>query len=122
MSMSAMLVPPPLGVSEEEAQQRFEALQAKLEDQWRLIDGFSVEEQTMVVVPSVSCWERMTANEKDLKSGRLWDSCWEKRMANEKDWPLGCLWAACLEHRMVNETDWLLGFWLASYSVRMMVN
>ena len=37
-----------------EAQRRFEVLQTRLADQWRLIDGFNVEEQTMVVVPSVS--------------------------------------------------------------------
>jgi len=54
MPISELLVPPPLGISEEEAQRRFEALQAQLIDQWRLIGGFSVEEQTMVVVPSVS--------------------------------------------------------------------
>ena len=48
------LQPPPLGVSDEEAQRRFDALQAGLVDQWRLIGGFNVHEQTMVVVPSVS--------------------------------------------------------------------
>ncbi len=45
---------PTLGVSPEEAQRRFDALQAKLVDQWKLIGGYNVFEQTMVVVPSVS--------------------------------------------------------------------
>jgi hypothetical protein len=54
MSVSPYLNPPPLGVSDEEAQRRFETLQAQLVEQWRLIGGFNVEEQTMVIVPSVS--------------------------------------------------------------------
>jgi hypothetical protein len=44
----------PLAVSSEEAQSRFDSLQAKLVDQWKLIGGYNVFEQTMVVVPSVS--------------------------------------------------------------------
>jgi hypothetical protein len=43
-----------LGASPEEARSRFDALQAKLVDQWKLIGGYNVFEQTMVVVPSVS--------------------------------------------------------------------
>jgi hypothetical protein len=49
-----VLSPPPLGISNEEAQMRFDALQAKLVNQWRLIGGFNTHEQTMVAVPSVS--------------------------------------------------------------------
>ena len=44
----------PSGVSPEEANRRFDALQAKLVDQWKLIGGYNVFEQTMVIVPSVS--------------------------------------------------------------------
>ena len=47
-------IPPPLGISKSEAERRFDELQSKLEQQWRLIGGYSVLEQTMVVVPSVS--------------------------------------------------------------------
>jgi hypothetical protein len=46
--------PPPLGISDSEAERRFDALQAALTEQWRLIGGYNDLEQTMVVVPSVS--------------------------------------------------------------------
>jgi hypothetical protein len=46
--------PPPLGISADEAQERFDELQRGLEEQWRLIGGYNDLEQTMVVVPSVS--------------------------------------------------------------------
>jgi hypothetical protein len=46
--------PPPLGISDSEAERRFDALQAALAEQWRLIGGYNDLEQTMVVVPSVS--------------------------------------------------------------------
>jgi len=46
--------PPPLGIPDEEADSRFDALQATLREQWRLIGGYNALEQTMVVVPSVS--------------------------------------------------------------------
>jgi len=46
--------PPPLGIPDEEADRRFDALQATLKEQWRLIGGYNALEQTMVVVPSVS--------------------------------------------------------------------
>jgi len=45
---------PPLGITDDEAERRFDALQATLKEQWRLIGGYNDLEQTMVVVPSVS--------------------------------------------------------------------
>ena len=43
---------PPLGVSEQEAQVRFAALQRKLVPLWEYISRFNDSEQTIVVVPS----------------------------------------------------------------------
>lgn len=54
MSEQDLLAPPRLGISAEEAEKRFDALQAQLVEQWRLIGGYNIHEQTMVVVPSVS--------------------------------------------------------------------
>jgi len=51
---SSHFVPPPLGISEEEAGRRFDALQRGLGEQWKLIRSMNQLEQTMVVVPSVS--------------------------------------------------------------------
>ncbi len=45
---------PDLGLSAEEAQSRFDALQQKLVPLWRSIQAFSQDEQTIVVVPSLS--------------------------------------------------------------------
>lgn len=43
-----------LGMSEAEAQKKFDALQQKLRTLWRTIDHISSDEQTIVVVPSIS--------------------------------------------------------------------
>jgi hypothetical protein len=43
-----------LPLLETELQRRFEALQAKLVPQWQLIEAFTDEPYTMVVVPSLS--------------------------------------------------------------------
>jgi len=43
---------PPLGISEQEAQTRFAALQRKLVPLWEIIRRFNESEQTIVVVPS----------------------------------------------------------------------
>lgn len=45
---------PPLGISEEEAETRFEALQRKLVPLWKSIESMNQEEQTIVVVPSLT--------------------------------------------------------------------
>jgi hypothetical protein len=45
---------PPLGLSEAEADARFDALQQKLEPLWRSIRAMSADEQTIVVAPSLS--------------------------------------------------------------------
>src|SRR5262245_56497341 len=47
-------VPQPLGLSEAEVQARFDALQAKLVPLWQSIEHFNQDEQTIVVVPSLS--------------------------------------------------------------------
>jgi hypothetical protein len=57
MAMMDPLPVPPLGVSEREAEIRFEKLQAKLIPLWRSISGLDPTEQgeqTVVVVPSQS--------------------------------------------------------------------
>jgi len=43
-----------ISLPEHELQERFDALQAHLADQWRLIETFSSEPRTIVVVPSLS--------------------------------------------------------------------
>ncbi len=52
MAMTPPLEVPPLGLSEEEAQSRFEALQRKLVPLWERISSINDSEQTIVVVPS----------------------------------------------------------------------
>jgi hypothetical protein len=52
--MHAGLPKPDLGLSEEEAQRRFEALQRKLVPLWRSIRAMNQDEQTIVVVPSLN--------------------------------------------------------------------
>ncbi len=52
MAMTPPLEIPPLGVSEDEAQRRFEALQQKLIPHWERIRRITDSEQTIVVVPS----------------------------------------------------------------------
>ncbi len=45
---------PPIGLSEEEAQEKFEALQSKLVPLWNTLKEFNHTEQTIVVVPSLT--------------------------------------------------------------------
>ena len=52
--MSRELPRPALGLSEDEAQRRYEALQKKLVPLWKSIQSFNKDEQTIVVVPSLS--------------------------------------------------------------------
>jgi hypothetical protein len=52
--MSNELPYPNLGIGEEEAQSRFEALQQKLVPLWKSIQAFNQDEQTIVVVPSMN--------------------------------------------------------------------
>ena len=52
MSTSQDLPLPPLGLSEEEAQRRFDALQAKLVGMWSSMSAMTDVERTIVVVPS----------------------------------------------------------------------
>ena len=52
MAMTPPLEIPPLGVSENEAQRRFEVLQQKLIPHWERIRRINNSEQTIVVVPS----------------------------------------------------------------------
>ncbi len=54
MAMTPPLKIPPLGVSEDEAQRRFEMLQQKLIPHWERIRRFTDSEQTIVVVPSLT--------------------------------------------------------------------
>lgn len=54
MAMMRPLDVPPLGISEEEAKSRFDALQKKLIPLWSHISRFNDAEQTIVVVPSQS--------------------------------------------------------------------
>jgi hypothetical protein len=46
--------PLPLNLSEAELSARFEALQQRLRPLWRSLEGFNQDEQTIVVVPSLS--------------------------------------------------------------------
>jgi hypothetical protein len=52
--MSKDLPTPNLGLSEEEAQARFEELQAKLQPLWKSMQGMTQDPQTIVVVPSMN--------------------------------------------------------------------
>jgi len=52
--MEDEFAPLPLGLTEPEAQARFEALQLKLKPLWASIGKFNSDPQTIVVVPSVS--------------------------------------------------------------------
>ena len=52
--MEVEFAPPPLGLSEDEANQRFDLLQQKLVPLWQSIQHFNSDPQTIVVVPSVS--------------------------------------------------------------------
>ncbi len=52
MSTSQDLPLPPLGLSEEEAQRRFDILQEKLVGMWSSMRTMTSEERTIVVVPS----------------------------------------------------------------------
>ena len=52
--MDAEWTAPPLGMSAEEAAERFERLQRKLVPLWRSISCFNQDEQTIVVVPSLT--------------------------------------------------------------------
>jgi len=52
LAMMKPLEVPALQISEEEAEVRFEKLQAKLISQWQSMDAFSLAERTTVVVPS----------------------------------------------------------------------
>lgn len=52
--MNDRLIAPDLGLTPAEAQIRFDALQKKLVPLWKSMGGFSADEQTIVVVPSMS--------------------------------------------------------------------
>ena len=52
--MFAPLEVPPLGLTDAEAEARFDALQQKLVPLWRSIRAMSADEQTIVVAPSLS--------------------------------------------------------------------
>ena len=52
--MSKELPTPNLGLTEEEAQARFEELQAKLQPLWKSMQGMTQDAQTIVVVPSMN--------------------------------------------------------------------
>src|SRR5438477_976827 len=54
MQMTSELIGLPAGVSAKEAAAQFDQLQQKLVPLWRLIESFNQEEQTIVVVPSMS--------------------------------------------------------------------
>ena len=54
MAMMPHLYIPPLGVSEDEAQRKFEQLQQKLVPLWQRIRQINDSEQTIVVAPSQS--------------------------------------------------------------------
>src|SRR5438874_13475586 len=54
MASDPALIGLPSGVSAEEAAAQFDQLQQKLVPLWRLIESFNQEEQTIVVVPSMS--------------------------------------------------------------------
>lgn len=54
MNFDSALVGLPAGVSAEAAAAQFEELQTKLEPLWRSIESFNQDEQTIVVIPSMS--------------------------------------------------------------------
>ena len=53
----------PAGISAAEAAAQFDQLQQKLVPLWRLIESFNQEEQTIVVVPSISVDKTTTGSE-----------------------------------------------------------
>ena len=61
--MTSELIGLPAGVSAEEAAAQFDQLQQKLVPLWRLIESFNQEEQTIVVVPSMSVDKTATGSE-----------------------------------------------------------
>ena len=61
--MTSELIGLPAGVSAEEAAAQFDQLQQKLVPLWRLIESFNQEEQTIVVVPSMSVDMAATGSE-----------------------------------------------------------
>ena len=54
MNTNPALVGLPVGLSPEDAATQFESLQKKLVPLWRSIESFNQDEQTIVVVPSMS--------------------------------------------------------------------
>ena len=54
MTNNPVLIGLPAGVSAEEAAARFDQLQRKLVPLWQLIESFNQQEQTIVVVPSIT--------------------------------------------------------------------
>src|SRR5258708_4213034 len=54
MTRDAALIGLPAGISAEEAAAQFDQLQQKLVPLWQLIESFNQQEQTIVVVPSIS--------------------------------------------------------------------
>jgi hypothetical protein len=54
MNRNPDLIGLPAGVSSEEAAAHFDTLQKKLVPLWRSIESFNQDEQTIVVVPSIS--------------------------------------------------------------------
>src|SRR5437667_9632039 len=63
MILDPALIGLPAGVSAAEAAMRFDQLQQKLVPLWRLIESFNQEEQTIVVVPSMSVDKTATGSE-----------------------------------------------------------
>src|SRR5438045_9490164 len=63
MQMTSELIGLPAGVSAKEAAAQFDQLQQKLVPLWRLIESFNQEEQTIVVVPSMSVDMTATGSE-----------------------------------------------------------
>lgn len=63
MASDPALIGLPLGLSAAEAAAQFDQLQRKLVPLWRLIESFNQEEQTIVVVPSMSVDKTATGSE-----------------------------------------------------------
>ena len=63
MASDPALIGLPLGLSAAEAAAQFDRLQRKLVPLWRLIESFNQEEQTIVVVPSMSVDKTATGSE-----------------------------------------------------------
>jgi hypothetical protein len=63
MSAPSTLPLPPLGLSPEEAASRFDLLQQKLVPLWASIRAFNQDEQTIVVVPSITAEVDITGAE-----------------------------------------------------------